>query len=74
MGMDRVMSQMMWTGENLLLSRKVQSPNEIIQNLRAVTREDIQRIANGIFLEGRLRLAVIGPLSVQNEAVKWLKL
>jgi len=74
MGMDRVMSQMIWTGENLLLSRKIESPEEVIRKIHAVTPEDIQRIANRIFAENQLNLAVIGPVPEGKKAVKWLKL
>jgi len=73
MGMDRVMSQMLWTGEDLLLSRKVQSTEEVIRHIHAVTREDIRRIANHIFVKNRLNLAIVGPISEGKEAVKWLK-
>jgi predicted Zn-dependent peptidase len=74
MGMDRVMSLMMWAGENLLLSGKTVSPEETIRNFRAVTSEDIQRIANQFFLEDRLNLAVVGPIEGEKETLKWLKL
>lgn len=74
MGMDRVMSQMLWTGENLLLSRRIESPQEVIRHLHAVTPEDIWRIANTIIVEEQLNLAVVGPTCKQEEAVKWLKL
>ena len=68
------MSQMMWTGENLLLSRKIMGPEEVIRHIRAVTREDIQRIANDIFVEDQLNLAVVGPIPEQKEVAKWLRL
>jgi predicted Zn-dependent peptidase len=74
MGMDRVMSQMMWTGESLLLSRKIMGMEEVIRRIHAVTREDIQRIANDIFVENQLKLAAVGPIPEQKEVVKWLKL
>jgi predicted Zn-dependent peptidase len=74
MAMDRTMSQMLWAGENLLLSGKLLSPEEHIRNLRAVTPKDIQRIANRIFLEKKLNLAMIGPRPEEKGAVKWLKL
>ncbi len=74
MGMDRVMSQMMWAGENLLLSRKVPTQDEIMRSLRAVTSEDIQRIANTIFIEDQLNLALIGPVPDDKGGVEWLKL
>jgi len=74
MGMDRVMSQMMWTGENLLLSRKIESPREVIRHIHAVTPEDIRRIANDVLVENQLNMAVVGPISEGKEAAKWLKL
>ncbi len=73
MGMDRVMTQMMWTGESLLLSRKIMGMEEVIRRIHAVTREDIQRIANDIFVENQLKLAAVGPIPEEKEVVKWLK-
>lgn len=73
MGMDRVMSQMMWAGENLLLSREVPSHEKIMRRLQAVTTDDIHRIANKIFVDDRLNLALIGPVSGDKGGVGWLK-
>jgi len=74
MGMDRVMAQMLWAADSLLLSRKIMSPEEVIRNFQAVTAEDIQRIANNVFLEDQLNLAMIGPISDNEGVVKWLEL
>ncbi len=74
MGMDRVMTQMLWAADSLLLSRKIMTPQEIIHRFQAVTPEDIQRIANNIFLEKQLNLAIIGPISEDKRAATWLKI
>ncbi|MDP2895725.1 MAG: insulinase family protein, partial [bacterium] len=74
MGMDRVMTQMLWAAESLLLSGRIMTPDEIIREFQAVTLEDIQRIANAIFREDQLNLALIGPVKEKEERVsKWLK-
>lgn len=74
MGMDRVMTQMLWAAESLLLSGRIMTPDEIIREFQAVTLDDIQRIANTIFREDQLNLALIGPVKEKEERVsKWLK-
>jgi predicted Zn-dependent peptidase len=72
--MERTMNQMVWAGEDLLLSGRLFSPETIIRNLRAVTPDDIRRIATRIFVESKLNLAAIGPISENKGAVKWLRL
>lgn len=74
MGMDRVMTQMLWAAESLLLSGKIMTPAEIIREFQGVTPEDIQRIASAIFRHDQLNLALIGPAKEKEERVShWLK-
>jgi predicted Zn-dependent peptidase len=44
-----------------VLEGKIREPDEVLAGLDAVTREDIQRIAQDIIREDRLNLALIGP-------------
>ncbi len=44
-----------------VLEDKIREPDEVLAGFDAVTREDIQRVAQDIIREERLNLAVIGP-------------
>jgi len=48
-------------GESLLFHDKVLTPEEQLEKVKAVTREEIQRVAADIFRPERLNMAVIGP-------------
>jgi predicted Zn-dependent peptidase len=44
-----------------VLEGKIREPDEVLAALDAVTREDVQRVAQDIIREDRLNLALIGP-------------
>jgi predicted Zn-dependent peptidase len=48
-----------------LLTNVMESPEEILKKIRAVTQEEVQSIAQQLVLDGELRLAVIGPFKEQ---------
>jgi len=65
MGLEKTMNIMMWLGENILCEDKVTEIDEILNRIKRVTLDDVQRISNVLFQNNRLNLAVIGP--VKNE-------
>jgi len=50
-----------WFGEKLLLEGKIETPDEIFEKIEKVTVSDIERVANRIFDQNKINLAVIGP-------------
>ena len=48
-------------GQQLLLTGSILSPDEVIQNIRAVTAEEVQAVAAGLLDQGGWRLAAVGP-------------
>jgi predicted Zn-dependent peptidase len=44
-----------------VLERRMPDPDEVIAGVDAVTAEDVQRVAQDVIADDRLRLAVIGP-------------
>ena len=44
-----------------VLERRAPDPDEVLAGVSAVTAEDVQRVAQDLIAEDRLRLAVIGP-------------
>jgi predicted Zn-dependent peptidase len=44
-----------------VLERRAPDPEEVLAGVSAVTLEDVQRVAQDVIADERLRLAVIGP-------------
>ena len=57
-----------------LLEGGVKTPDEIIGEIDKVTAEDIKKLAQRIFIEKTLNLAVIGPHKDEERFIKLLKL
>jgi len=64
--MEDTMSNMLWLGEKVAAGEKEFDPQMIIKSVEAVTKDDVMRVASGIFRDDNLNLAVIGP--VKDEA------
>ena len=47
--------------EQFALSNKIEGPEEMVKKYEAVTAKDIQRVAQNIFRNERLNLAIVGP-------------
>jgi len=60
-------NQMMWLGEHLLSYGRVAEPSEVERGIKAVTAEDVQRVAADLFRANRWSAAVIGPLDDSRE-------
>jgi len=50
-----------WAGRQEILEDRVLSVDEVLQNVDAVTTEDIQRVAQRLLRQEKLNLAVVGP-------------
>jgi predicted Zn-dependent peptidase len=59
---------------NEVLEGKIREPEEVLAALDAVTREDIQRVAQDIIRDDRLNLAAIGPFDDPDRFQKLLSL
>ncbi len=56
-----------WYAGQILHGPEVLDPEEAVSRLEAVTVADIQRLAQVLFQENRLNLAVVGPFSQDND-------
>jgi len=61
-------------GGQEVLTGKVNTPQELADNIQAVTSEEIMSVAQDIFRNDRLNLALIGPFKDKNEFDKLLRL
>jgi predicted Zn-dependent peptidase len=57
-----------------VLMKKILSPEEVAKKIEAVTAEDVMRVAQEIFKNDRLNLALIGPFKSEGEFISILKL
>jgi len=61
-------------GGQELLKKEIKSAEEKAKELRKVSAKEIQKLANEIFKENRLNLAIIGPFKEKTKFLKILKL
>ena len=54
-------SQMSWILERVRATGRVETPAEVMENLRAVTAEDVRSLARDVFLSGSASLALVVP-------------
>ena len=63
LGLEDTMSQMLWMGGGIVSNDQVKSMSDVIKKIKAVTRSDIKRVAKEILNPQRLNVAIIGPMS-----------
>ncbi|MBX6340939.1 MAG: insulinase family protein, partial [Thermomicrobiaceae bacterium] len=61
MGLEDSRSVASWIGSQELVFREILTPEQVMAQIDAVTAEQIQELANQLFQEEVLNLAVVGP-------------
>jgi len=59
-------------GYQEILRRKLKTPQEVIGEIKKVTAKDIQKIAQKIFIDKHLNVAIVGPVKDQEKLKKAL--
>jgi len=62
-----------WLGYQEILKKEILTVNQVFEKIDRVTSEDIQRVANDIFQDNKLNLAVIGPFRDKEKFDKILR-
>ncbi|MDD3101699.1 MAG: pitrilysin family protein [Patescibacteria group bacterium] len=62
-----------WYGRQLLLVGKIIEPKEKLKKIKMVSQSDIQRIANQLFKNKNLSLAMIGPFKENRQFLRILQ-
>ncbi len=57
-------------GEQELLENKIETPEDRLKKITAVTREDILKVAQDVFRPEKLNAVIIGPLEGDNSGIK----
>ena len=73
MGIESSDSFTEYYGIQEILKKEILTPEEKIKKIKAVTAKDIKRVANKIFVDKGLNLAVIGPIQDKKPLQKILK-
>jgi predicted Zn-dependent peptidase len=69
------MDYMLWMGGAVIGHDQVKTMADVIKKIKAVTRNDIKRVAADILDPKRLNVAIIGPMSdVQQKQLRRLVL
>ncbi|HRY52841.1 MAG TPA: pitrilysin family protein [Candidatus Portnoybacteria bacterium] len=63
-----------WIGTQEILKKEVLTPEQIFSKIKAVSAQDLQRVAQDIFQPQKLNLALIGPFKEKNKFEPLLKL
>jgi len=63
-----------WYGTQQLLIGKTKTPEQKIYDIMKVNKEDVNRVAKGIFKTSKINLAMIGPFKDEKQFKKLLKI
>lgn len=69
MTLEDTMEHMLWLGESFVLDHHLPDVPRMLRMLERVTLHDIQHAARHLFTANRLRLAIVGPHSGEEERV-----
>ncbi|MBF0511064.1 MAG: insulinase family protein [Candidatus Omnitrophica bacterium] len=73
LGLEDTMDQMLWMGSGVISNDKVKSMEDVVKKIKAVTMDDIKRVAADILDPKNIHLALIGPMhEKQQEQIKSL--
>lgn len=67
LGLEDTVDHMLWMGEYMSADGKIPTSKEILAKIDKITPDDITRVANRVFKDSGLNLALIGPISKAEE-------
>ena len=67
LGLEDTLEHMFWVGEGTVTLNKTRTLKEILNEVKKVNIADIRRVANNVFKENNINLAVVGPLNDKQE-------
>ncbi len=69
LALEDTMDHMLWIGESIVMLDKTYTLDEFTQEIRSLKREDIRKVAQYLFVENKINLAVIGPVKDSQEDI-----
>jgi predicted Zn-dependent peptidase len=72
LGLETPMALAQRAGEQLIMIGEIEPIEEVVDKLRAVTAEDVQRVAKKIFRNDNLSMSLVGPGANEQELIALL--
>ncbi len=69
LALEDTLDHMLWIGESTITLDKTYSLQDIIKEVNAIKRQDLEELAKSIFREEKLNLALIGPLKESEKLI-----
>ncbi|MDP3732352.1 MAG: pitrilysin family protein [Candidatus Omnitrophota bacterium] len=69
LSLEETLDNMLWIGESTATLDEVYSLKDIVKKINKIRREDIREVADYIFKENSLNLALIGPLKDSEQVI-----
>jgi len=69
LALEDTMDHMLWIGESTISLGRTYALEDVIKELKGLERRDIRQLARDLLRDQDLRLALIGPLAGQHEAL-----
>jgi predicted Zn-dependent peptidase len=69
LALEDTLDHMLWIGESTATLDKTYTLEDIINEVKRIKRQDIQQVAQDIFQEKKLNLALIGPLKDSQQSI-----
>ena len=66
LSLEGTLSRAFWLGNRILLYDKPVSLQEIKERIEGIKKEDIQRLAQSIFVKDKINLSIVGPFKEKN--------
>ncbi len=67
LALEDTLDHMLWMGDHMITEKKIPTPQEILDEIEKVTPDGITRVANRVFKDSHLNLALIGPIKKADE-------
>lgn len=69
LAMEETMDSMLWLGESMVTLNKTFTLEQIVREVRQVTRADLREVARQIFKPSRVNLALVGPETIKQDEI-----
>jgi len=73
MGMESSRNVAVWLGSQALLTDEILTVDEVITRINAVSVEDMHRVAEQLFSQENLNLAIVGPVKEEECTLELLQ-
>lgn len=73
LGLEDSESVAQYYGMKQLLLGEIESPETVLEKVRAVTLDEVHALARRLIVPGALRFALIGPFREQDQVENWVK-